>query len=218
MKENNKTNTLLLTVIGVATLLVAVIGATFAYFTATIGGTESSTTITVGAGSLSIAYSGGANITVDDIIPTVPVCAEGPWTDSPTNSKCANIDATTVAPLTTKTFTVTGNNNTAGKMPYTIGLVVQTNGFTANTLKYTLESINTSSNGDVAASVSTWVGIPTGANTIDFGSGYFGANASGAIHTYKLKIYFPDTYTNQDTDKAKGFTAYVSTSTSQITQ
>ena len=31
MKDNSKTNTLLLTVIGVATLLVAVIGATFAY-------------------------------------------------------------------------------------------------------------------------------------------------------------------------------------------
>ena len=32
--NNNRTNTLLLTVIGVATLLVAVIGASFAYFTA----------------------------------------------------------------------------------------------------------------------------------------------------------------------------------------
>ena len=45
MKDNSKTNTLLLTVIGVATLLVAVIGATFAYFTAQVGGGESATTV-----------------------------------------------------------------------------------------------------------------------------------------------------------------------------
>ena len=36
MKDNNKGTTILLTVIGVATLLVAVVGATFAYFTAQV--------------------------------------------------------------------------------------------------------------------------------------------------------------------------------------
>ena len=54
MKDNSKTNTLLLTVIGVATLLVAVIGATFAYFTAQVGGGESSTTVKMNAGVLKI--------------------------------------------------------------------------------------------------------------------------------------------------------------------
>ena len=38
--NENKSNTLLLTVIGVATLLVAVVGASFAYFTAQLSGTE----------------------------------------------------------------------------------------------------------------------------------------------------------------------------------
>ena len=51
MKDNSKTNTLLLTVIGVATLLVAVIGATFAYFTAQVGGGESATTVKMNAGA-----------------------------------------------------------------------------------------------------------------------------------------------------------------------
>ena len=45
MKDNSKTNTLLLTVIGVATLLVAVIGSTFAYFTAQVSGSEKTSTV-----------------------------------------------------------------------------------------------------------------------------------------------------------------------------
>ena len=44
MKEGNN-NTVLLTVIGIATLLVAVVGATFAYFSAQLSGTENQSTM-----------------------------------------------------------------------------------------------------------------------------------------------------------------------------
>ena len=44
--ERNNGQTIFLSVIGIATLLVAIIGATFAYFTTTINGTDSSATIT----------------------------------------------------------------------------------------------------------------------------------------------------------------------------
>ena len=46
MKEGNN-NTVLLTVIGIATLLVAVVGATFAYFSAQLSGTENQSTMTL---------------------------------------------------------------------------------------------------------------------------------------------------------------------------
>ena len=44
--ERNNGQTIFLSVIGIATLLVAIIGATFAYFTTTINGTSSNATIT----------------------------------------------------------------------------------------------------------------------------------------------------------------------------
>ena len=58
----DKKNTMLLTVIAVATLLVAVVGATFAFFTAsnTATGTTSAETTTTKVGS--VAFTGGGNL------------------------------------------------------------------------------------------------------------------------------------------------------------
>ena len=54
----NKKNTILLTVIAVATLLVAVVGATFAYFTAQGGtGTSANVTVTTGTAASSDFWS-----------------------------------------------------------------------------------------------------------------------------------------------------------------
>lgn len=63
----NKKNTILLTVIAVATLLVAVVGATFAYFTATGGAAASKqvNVITGTAASSSFAIDGAINIYAD---------------------------------------------------------------------------------------------------------------------------------------------------------
>lgn len=65
----NKKNTILLTVIAVATLLVAVVGATFAYFTAQ-GGTETSADVSVTTGtaaSSEFGTFGDINIYADAI-------------------------------------------------------------------------------------------------------------------------------------------------------
>ena len=53
MENNNKRQTIFLSVVGIATLLVAIIGATFAWFTATAGG---ETKTVVKTGTLSIEY------------------------------------------------------------------------------------------------------------------------------------------------------------------
>lgn len=192
MKEN-RSNTLLLTVIGVATLLVAVIGASFAYFTATISGSESATTVTVGAGSLAIAYAGGAGIETAALQPV-------PTPDDP---------------VATKTFTITGTNSTSAIMPYTIKLVVAGNTFTSNTLTYDLDSTNTGGNGYVVPDKAE-TGIATGASNITLGTGYFSGVVSSSVHTYVLHIYFPDNGENQDEDKNKEFTAYVDTTVEEV--
>ena len=56
----DKKNTMLLTVIAVATLLVAVVGATFAYFSVTVGGSSTTTPVTGGTDKLAtLTYKTG---------------------------------------------------------------------------------------------------------------------------------------------------------------
>lgn len=64
---NKKTNTFNL-VIGLATLIIAILGATFAYFTMTNGSAENE--IAVKSSYVSIAYEGGTKVEADDLIPT----------------------------------------------------------------------------------------------------------------------------------------------------
>ena len=191
--ENKKTNTLLLTVIGVATLLVAVVGATFAYFTANLTGQESATTVTVGAGTLAIAYENGSG----------------------------NIEtATNIAPASagtaaiTKAFTITADNSTVTNMPYELQLVIQANGFSNNALTWTLELDNSVSGANANGVNATETTIPTGitgTSTITLGNGYFVGSVANEVHAYVLKIYFTDSGANQDVDKGKSFAAYVNT-------
>ena len=66
-KWNKKSNTFNL-VIGLATLIIAILGATFAYFTMTNGSAENE--IAVRSSYVSIAYEGGTQVEADDLIPT----------------------------------------------------------------------------------------------------------------------------------------------------
>ena len=65
--NNGKGNMILLTVIAVATLLVAVVGATFAYFGATMNN-ESETPIEVTSGTLSVEYDGDSKINLQSLM------------------------------------------------------------------------------------------------------------------------------------------------------
>ena len=64
--ESNATNTFNL-VIGIATLLIAILGATFAYFSATARSKEND--VTVKSAYVSISYEGGTEITATNLIP-----------------------------------------------------------------------------------------------------------------------------------------------------
>ena len=65
--ENNKTNTFNL-IIGIATLLIALLGATFAYFSATARSAEND--VTVKSAYVSISYDGGTEIKASNLIPS----------------------------------------------------------------------------------------------------------------------------------------------------
>lgn len=71
-KPNNTTNTFNL-VIGIATLLIALLGATFAYFSATARSAEND--VTVKSAYVSIKYDGGTEIKASNLIPATETVA-----------------------------------------------------------------------------------------------------------------------------------------------
>ena len=157
--ENNKQNTLLLTVISVATLLVAVIGATFAYFTANVNDTETSAVILTTA-TLTINYEGGTNGLVTNSTSVEPTDPNGDH------------------PLISKQFTLTAqtnNTNTASKtgdevnMPYVVQLVVTKNTFhLTNALSSDTNYANTSLSYKLTTSSSDTGAIPS--NSTKYGA------------------------------------------------
>lgn len=91
--ENNKQNSVLLIIIAVATLLVAVVGATFAYFTAS-NPSGSTAEVKTTSGKMEITFADG----------TDAIKAEKQTGFEPSNTV-----------LVDKTFTITGDNVTASK-------------------------------------------------------------------------------------------------------
>lgn len=179
--NSGKGNLILLTVIAVATLLVSVVGATFAYFNATLPGSESSKTIEVTSGTLftdcNSSIVGGANIQANAVLAKRDINITG---------------------------YVTGSTN----LNYAAKLVIKENTYEKGELVYTITSKNVDSNGSTIVATSEPVAIPAGKSTINLGSGLFaGPAAKGAKHTYTLNIQ----YVNADGEAAvdKKFSANI---------
>lgn len=187
--NEGKGNTVLLTIIGIATLLIAVVGATFAYFTAVLTGAETGTTMTINSGTIGTVFEGGSAITSSDVWPR-----EEHWG--------------------TKTFTVKGNSESDTNIYYNLGLVVETNTFSVDALKYTLavEQISSSTNGTKAPEILTQKSIPK-SGTENLGTGIFNGPTGGEVaHVYTLTVYFPETGVDQSGDMEKILYAHISVS------
>ena len=111
MNENGgKSSTILLTVIGIATLLVVVVGATFAYFAAQVNGDRAaSVTIQAASDGTSVAIGGTEAETLTGIYPK-----EEPWL---TKEVTLNVPGTT------------GSTTVAG---YSFDLVVSENNYNSD--------------------------------------------------------------------------------------
>ena len=183
--NSGKGSIVLLTVIAVATLLVAVVGATFAYFSATMNGSESPTTIEVTSGTLAVEYDGNSKLNASNLEPGAIVA--------------------------TKTFTVTGFVTGSSNLNYEANLIVNNNNYSDGALVYSITSKNTSNNGTIIASTTEEVAIPTGKSTIMLGKGLFaGPTTTGSKHTYTLTVKFKNTGADQSADLGKTFDAYLS--------
>lgn len=187
MKEG-KGNTILLTIVGIATLLVAVVGATFAYFTAVLSGQETESSFRVISGSIGTVFDGGTAVTAENIWPR-----DESWG--------------------TKTFSIKHTSETVAgvEVSYALGLVIDEYTFEENALKFTLVKDEASTaNGTFAPNITELTNIPN-TGTQDLGTGSFISPTVGeAIHTYHLDIFFPDTNMPQDESQGKIFRAHIS--------
>lgn len=182
--NSGKGSTILLTIISVATLLVAVVGATFAYFSATMGNGDSEPIIEVTGGTLSTEHENNRYIKVNN----------------------ANPGDT----LGTKSFEVTGVVSGSNNLNYEINLIVNKNTYSTGALVYTLTSTNSSNNGHTVPSTTKEVAIPSGSSTIAIGSGVFaGPTTSGSVHKYVLTVKFVNTGADQSADLNKNFDAQI---------
>ena len=120
-----------------------------------------------------------------------------------------------------KTFTLTGTNTTSGLvMPYKIG-IKYTSGFSNGQLHYYIKRTTTNSN--VTSKLIGTANQPISGNTSETGyttgifiknntesylelaNGEFKENTSNQTITFNLKIQFPDTNENQDSEKGASF-------------
>lgn len=181
--ENNRGQSIFLSVVGIATLLVAIVGATFAYFSITVTGNENASSIHVTTAQLGdVTFSGtGAEISVDNAYPG--------WNDS-------------------RQFTISTAAGSNGTIQYQINFVVDNAQLpTADTRSefiYSLSgSANTNGTGTVVASLSNQK-VPSTTTTIATGT-----IVNQDTHTYTLSFLLKETGSAQNDLQGKTFTGHI---------
>ena len=199
-RKQRDPNTILLTVIGVATLLVALVGATFAFFSATVNNESAqSIAVTTANAPAALEYKTVTQIGLTNAIPG------------------ANADGQ---------FTV---ENKDAKLTYTydLTLVINANGFDSKTTKngqltYQITSATSNKTGS-AANVPTLQNYSSATDMTHVGTGGGKAVvttqriAPGEKHTYNSKLIFVETSQDQ-TELAGGatFAAHIEASNAKV--
>ena len=219
--EKGKNNAVLLTVIGIATLLVAIVGATFAYFSARTtynyeDDPNSVLKITSSSNGGTIIFEGGDPIPVSNIYPK-----DGDWVNKTVNVKYSN--PTTVYDYSYDLYVVYDNEFDTNQVTYTFapatGTVCLTNGSLATSDAGCTKSVTTSSTaGDTIIAAVSSTGFknttdgqePLGTQTEFLGTGTFKPTENQVNHVYSFKIQFPnDTTNSQNTQQGKSLNAYI---------
>lgn len=206
--SEGKNNTVMLTIIGIATLLIAVVGATFAYFSATLTGTNNEKEYTVRSATVGTEFNGGADITATGIYPK-----EEAW-----GTKTFSIKTTSTKGVSTKyriSLVIDDNDTTADEtISDGAGHIKR---FQANALSYTLTAIeaNAATEGTMPTATETQIADPS--QDIVFGEAtIYGNDAVEVTQTYTLSMFFKDTGTDQNANQGAQFKAHISIS--EITQ
>lgn len=116
MRENNKGSMIILTIIGIATLLVAVIGATFAYFSVTVKYDKEPTPAVVETSTMLITFETKNELVYKGAIPGRPSLSANPETQAINNKLKFTLTSATNMTLDTQynVYLVIDSNDAAG--------------------------------------------------------------------------------------------------------
>ena len=202
MNENGgKSSTILLTVIGIATLLVVVTGATFAYFAAIVKGDDNATSVYIKATSDggTIEVSGGSEINLAGIYPKSDAWATQKFTVKYPEASGAADEA----------MQTTG-----------IKLVVTKNTFKAGYIQVSLAGNNASAKGyteDANSKITDLTNLPVVSDTataseIQLVTGKRKRNTACTVE-YTLSIFFKEKDENQNDGKDHALKMYMQDTT-----
>ena len=206
--NEGKNNTVMLTVIGIATLLIAVVGATFAFFSAQLSGTD--TEYKVVSATIGTEFTGGDEVVAKGIFPQ-----DAAWA--------------------TKVFSIKSTSSVGVETKYNISLVVDPNdvtedatisstgvaggtikAFSANALSYTLTATETNANAEHPGTMPTTTGqvkIADPTQTINLGQAKVYGNGDTTVkQEYTLSMFFPRTAEDQNADQGAQFKAHIAIS------
>ena len=190
--ENNRGQSIFLSVVGIATLLVAIVGATFAYFSISVSGNDTASSINVTTALLGgVTYDGtGAGISITDVYPG--------WTE-------------------TKQFTIALDDDAdaSASVQYQVILVTTTDAVTRDATKdlaaaaadkgdftYSLSGSTSAGGGTVANSV-TNQNMPAADGETVLGSGTL--TGASATHTYNFTVLLRESSTDQNELQGKSY-------------
>ena len=206
--SEGKNNTVMLTIIGIATLLIAVVGATFAYFSATLSGTDTEKEYTVRSATVGTEFNGGDQIAAAGIYPK-----EEAW-----GTKTFSIKTTATKGVSTKykiTLVIDDNDTTAdATISDGAGHVKR---FQANALSYTLTATeaNAATEGTMPTATETKIADPS--TDIVFGEAtIYGNDKQEVTQTYTLSMFFKDTGEDQNANQGAQFKGHIAIT--EITQ
>lgn len=210
--DNNKGQTIFLSVIGIATLLVAIIGATFAWFSVNVTGNDQASSIIVTTATLgSIVFADGDTINLSNIRPQ----------DNPMATKNFTITNSTSNLTASITYSIY-MNVTANDLSATVNATQSASGVTGdwfvhqiapNTGASTLSGISLSGNnqdvlaftGASAAVEAQFIAVPNVGTKIELTPYHHGIINGVATHAYTYTIKFMDSNSNQNAGQGKAF-------------
>ena len=199
-EKNSRGSIVLLTVIAIATLLVAIVGATFAYFTVTISGNDTATSILVKTATLGITYTDGQAIVAENIVPGQAI---------PTRTFTIRNTSTIAMTYHVDWIEVINDrvDNSGAQVPFQdlVFTVVGT---------ITEQRTNLSDPAGTPQSITTPTNVPTT-------SGRMLSNmtiAPGETHSFTLTLTFPELGVPQDYDQGKVFSARIQVAADGVSQ
>lgn len=209
MNENGgKNNTILLTVIAIATLLVVVTGATFAYFAAVVRGNDTASSIIITAASkgTQVAFTGGETVNLTNIYPK-GTAAGSEWI---TKNVTLSSSATNSTGTSKYTFTMSG---AANGFDFTDDEGNEVKDGTEN-IKFTFTRDATVKNSEgKLTEVTTPTETATPTSVVDsagaiIGSGIVKNNFANTV-TYVLKVYYDNASYNQNNGAQREFSFHI---------